>query len=114
MFKKYQSGKRVYTTWGKSAEQVTVISKKPASPAGRHTKDANTEKPAKEDATSKPGLVVGSPANLFMIHMSPDEVVIDFCHVLLNDQLKAKVVSRVIMSPRHAKRFLKTLETSLK
>ena len=55
----------------------------------------------------------GTYANLAMIVFSPTEVIIDFGRVMPR-MPKAKVLSRVIMTPMHAKLLLKTLEDNLK
>jgi len=55
----------------------------------------------------------GIYANLCMIMHSPTEIVIDFARVVPRSP-KAKVLSRVIMTPMHAKVLLKSLEDNLK
>ncbi|MFH1367521.1 MAG: DUF3467 domain-containing protein [Elusimicrobiota bacterium] len=101
MFKKYQKGKHVYSTFDGKSERVTVISRK-------KEKD---ETPPLEIEIS-PSEIDGKISNLYMVYHSPEEFMIDFC-LVLPGQNKAKVLNRVIMSPRHAKRFMKVLESAL-
>ncbi len=54
----------------------------------------------------------GVYANLAMISHSPSEFVIDFIRLVPNVP-KAKVKSRVILTPQHAKRLLKALSDNL-
>lgn len=101
MFKKYQKGRRIYTTLDGRSEQVTVLSKK-----------LKEEEPLPVQVEVPPALVNGKPSNLFMIYHNREEFVIDLCF-LPPGQTKAKVTERIIMSPVHAKRFMKTLERSV-
>lgn len=55
----------------------------------------------------------GVYANLAMIVHSPTEIVIDFARVVPRST-KARVQSRIIMSPMHAKMLQKALEDNLK
>ncbi|MBU8933595.1 MAG: DUF3467 domain-containing protein [candidate division Zixibacteria bacterium] len=55
----------------------------------------------------------GIYANLAMILHSPTEIIIDFARIMPRVQ-KAKVLSRIIMTPMHAKMLHKTLEDNLK
>ena len=50
----------------------------------------------------------GTYANLAMIHNSPTEMIVDFAKVMPRTP-KAKVVSRIIMTPMHAKLLWQTL-----
>lgn len=50
----------------------------------------------------------GTYANLVAINHSPTEFVLDFIQMMPGVP-KAKVKSRVILTPQHAKRFLKAL-----
>ncbi len=67
----------------------------------------------------KPGIplelenVEGVYSNLAVITHSPAEFVIDFARVLPGVP-KAKVYSRIIMTPQHAKLLLKALEENIK
>ena len=55
----------------------------------------------------------GIYANLAMIVHSPTEVVIDFARIMPG-MPKTKVLSRIIMTPMHAKLLLKALEDNIK
>ncbi len=54
----------------------------------------------------------GVYANLAMISHSPSEFVVDFIRLVPNVP-KAKVKSRIILTPQHAKRLLKALADNL-
>lgn len=54
----------------------------------------------------------GIYANLAMITHSPTEIIIDFARVMPRTP-KARVLSRIIMTPMHAKMLLKALEDNL-
>jgi hypothetical protein len=55
----------------------------------------------------------GTYSNLVLISHSPAEFVFDFTRVLPGRQ-KAKVYSRIIMAPQHAKSLLRALEDNIK
>lgn len=55
----------------------------------------------------------GIYANLAMIIHSPTEIIIDFARVMPR-MPKAKVLSRIIMTPMHAKLLLKSLTDDIK
>lgn len=55
----------------------------------------------------------GIYSNLALIANSPQEIVIDFARIMPGRE-KAKVYSRIIMTPGHAKMLLKTLEDNIK
>ncbi|MEL7119016.1 MAG: DUF3467 domain-containing protein [Bacteroidota bacterium] len=54
----------------------------------------------------------GTYANLAMISHSQSEFVVDFIRMVPNVS-KAKVKSRVILTPQHAKRLLKALKDNI-
>ncbi len=54
----------------------------------------------------------GKYSNLQMVSHGPGEFVLDFCQVLPGLP-KANVVSRLILSPHHAKALMKTLATNI-
>ena len=54
----------------------------------------------------------GSYSNLVIVNYSPTEFVLDFINVMPGSP-KAKVRSRIILTPQHAKRFLSALEENL-
>jgi len=55
----------------------------------------------------------GHYSNLALINHSPAEFVLDFARVVPGSQ-KAKVQTRVLLAPIHAKNLLKALETNIK
>jgi len=55
----------------------------------------------------------GIYSNMAMITHSPQEIIIDFARVMPG-ALKTKVLSRIIMTPAHAKMLSKALEENLK
>jgi hypothetical protein len=65
----------------------------------------NVELPEKE--------AEGIYANLAMIMHSPTEIIIDFARVMPRLP-KAKVLSRIIMTPMHAKMLMKALTDNVK
>ena len=54
----------------------------------------------------------GSYSNLVIVNHSPTEFVLDFINVMPGSP-KAKVRSRIILTPQHTKRFLRALEENL-
>lgn len=55
----------------------------------------------------------GTYSNLVVVTHSASEIIIDFARIMPGVP-KAKVQARIIMTPQHAKGFLKTLEENLK
>jgi len=55
----------------------------------------------------------GIYSNLTLIALSPQEFVLDFARIMPGRE-KAKVYSRIVMTPGHAKMFLKALEDNIK
>jgi len=55
----------------------------------------------------------GIYSNMAMITHSPQEIIIDFARVMPG-AVKTKVLSRIIMTPAHAKMLSKALEENLK
>ncbi len=60
-----------------------------------------------------PAAAEGIYSNLVLIAHSPSEVILDFARVLPNLP-KARIYSRVIMTPQHAKSLLQALEQNLR
>lgn len=54
----------------------------------------------------------GTYANLAVINHSPSEFVLDFIKIMPGVP-KAKVKSRIILTPQHAKRFMKALQENV-
>jgi tetrahydromethanopterin S-methyltransferase subunit G len=71
------------------------------------------EQPIQQQIEIDLGTVEGVYSNLALITHSPAEFIIDFCRILPG-MPKAKVVSRVIMTPQHAKLLMKALEDNIK
>ena len=55
----------------------------------------------------------GTYSNLAIINHSPSEFVVDFIQMMPGIP-KAKVKSRVILTPQHAKRFMKALSENVR
>ena len=60
----------------------------------------------------EPGLADGTYSNLTIIAHSLSEFVIDFARIMPNT-LKAKVKSRIILTPEHAKRLMLSLQDNI-
>lgn len=69
--------------------------------------------PANLEVELSPAAAEGIYANLVLIAHSPSEVILDFARVLPNVP-KARVYSRIVMTPQHAKSLLMALEQNLK
>ncbi len=54
----------------------------------------------------------GIYSNLVVVNHSPTEFVLDFINIMLGTP-KAKVRSRIILTPEHAKKFIKALSDNL-
>lgn len=70
--------------------------------------DQNTPKKAKIDIELDESVAEGTYSNLAIINHSISEFVVDFISVMPGTP-KAKVKSRIILTPQHAKRFMKVL-----
>jgi hypothetical protein len=103
--KKYKSGKRTYTKIGGNTEQVTVAGKKKEPDTEQQPVGQPVTKDIKVDIDQT--LLSGKFANGFMVSHTQDEFIIDFVNTA-ND--KSKVESRVILTPRTAKRLRELLE----
>ena len=73
----------------------------------------NTEQPNQINIEISEEVSEGSYANLAIITHSHAEFVIDFVNVMPGTP-KSKVKSRVIMTPFHAKRFMKAIIDNVK
>ncbi len=60
-----------------------------------------------------PDKAEGTYSNMVVISHSASEIIIDFARIMPGVP-KARVQSRIIMTPQHAKGLLKTLEENLK
>lgn len=74
-------------------------------PQGPPQQQINVELPEKE--------AEGIYANLAMIMHSPTEIIIDFARIMPRLP-KAKVLSRIIMTPMHAKLLMQALTDNIK
>ncbi len=74
----------------------------------------NTENPSQEvNIELSADVADGIYSNLAIISHSPNEFIIDFVSVMPGVP-KAKVRSRVILTPQNAKRLMKALENNIK
>ena len=102
--RRFQKGTRIYTKWGNTKE-VKVMS---------HTSNENAkDNPIPIQFELEDNLACGIYSNLASITHSKDEFNFDFAF-LLPRQNKAKIRSRIITSPAHAKRFLQALQENIK
>ena len=58
-------------------------------------------------------MAMGRYSNFMLVNHNENEFVIDFAYVIPGPP-RARVVSRVIVSPKHMKRVLQTLEQNVK
>ena len=75
------------------------------------TKNTKSTKP-KNNIHLDPALAEGIYSNLVMIAHSPEEFILDFIRVVPSVSV-AKVKSRVIITPAHAKRLLRALKENI-
>ena len=72
-----------------------------------------TDKPAGQlNIELKEDIAEGEYANLVMIAHSPEEFILDFIRVVPGVR-KARVKSRIIITPQHAKRLLRALADNI-
>ena len=102
--KKFVSGKHQYTKWGKLTEVRTMSEPKTPTPSAGPVQ-LQVEM---DDATAQ-----GVYANLAAMSHTETEFVLDFLFVQPNAP-KAKLRSRVISSPVHAKRVLAALADNIR
>lgn len=70
------------------------------------------KKPQKRVTIELPKDLKANYANIAFITHTPAELILDFAQVLPRTP-KGEIVSRLIMSPIHAKSFLKALQTNI-
>ncbi|MEW6040385.1 MAG: DUF3467 domain-containing protein [Elusimicrobiota bacterium] len=107
--KKYRGKSRLYTKYGGTTEQVTVISKK-----DREREKELKELPARQGMPPvevPPEIERGKYADGFGVSFKEGEFIIDFLKI---EKQKIKLHTRVITSPTHIKRFAKTIEKMLR
>lgn len=98
--KRYRKGKRIYTNWDKLTKQVTVF-----------PKGTSVEKPPSADISIDPETAGEKTSNLARISHNKEEFVIDFFQRQGN---RAKLCSRIIVSPPHVKRLYMALSENIK
>jgi len=79
-------------------------------------KDIKAERTMKEikvDIKADEAIMQGIYSNLASISHAPEEFYFDFVNIFHGTQ-NGKLVSRIIMSPAHAKRFLNALQHNIK
>lgn len=79
-------------------------------------RDFKTDKTGKEikvEIKADEAIMQGAYSNLASISHAPEEFYFDFVSIFHGTQ-NGKLVSRVIMSPAHAKRFLAALQNNIK
>ncbi len=76
------------------------------------TFDPNTDGDSELNIELTPEKAEGTYANLVMIAHSPEEFILDFIRVVPGVQ-KARVKSRIIVTPQHAKRLLNALQDNI-
>jgi len=99
---RFQKGRHVYTKWDKNTREVRVM------------RENETDIPKKQELQIEidDQTAQGVYSNLASIINSKDEFIFDFMFVQPQSP-KARVRSRVITSPEHARRFLNALAKNL-
>ncbi len=98
--KRFKKGKHIYEKWGKKFKEVSVM---------------NEDKPQSKQQIQisiDDDIAQGVYSNLATISHSQGEFTFDFIY-LQPQAPKAKVRSRIVTSPSHAKRFLKALQDNI-
>ncbi|MDD3094699.1 MAG: DUF3467 domain-containing protein [Candidatus Neomarinimicrobiota bacterium] len=75
-------------------------------------KTENENNPRRIEININEKVAEGKYSNLQMVTHGPGEFILDFCQ-LLPGLPKANVVSRLILSPQHAKALMKTLTANI-
>lgn len=103
--KRFKRGKHTYTNWGHNFKEVRIEGKpkeKPAAPPQQTSLSIDI------DSTTDMGVY----SNLTMVHKSPTEVILDFIF-LQPGRNRGRLRSRVILSPKQAKKLSALLEKSV-
>lgn len=74
--------------------------------------DKKEKKPSKLNIEIKEDVANGVYSNLGIINHSPTEFVFDFS-TMMPGFSKAKVLSRIVLSPQHAKKFMNALSQNI-
>ena len=94
---RFQKGSHSYVKWDKKSKEVRKVD--------REEKKIQIEIEPREER--------GAYANLAMISHTKEEVIFDFAFIQ-PQKPSARVVSRVVMSPAHAKRFVAAAADNIK
>jgi len=103
--KKYRRGKRIYTRIDKQTKQVTVLNTKKAVKGREGNRRRGKAFPEADDRN-----VEARVSDLSGISFNAEEFVLDFYR---SGRGRAKLCSRVIISPVHAKRLGGTLSAAI-
>ena len=104
--KKYRGKSRIYTKYGGTAEQVTVLSKKDR----EREKEARETRAASSEVEVPEEIAPGKIADSFGVSFREGEFVIDF---FKTEKGKLKLHTRIITAPAHLKRFAGILKKAL-
>lgn len=97
--RKYKKGKHIYTDWGGGVKEVKKVS------------DNQQKRQLKVKLDEETAM--GSYANMASVAHSREEFILDFIFIPPGSQ-QAKVKSRIVMSPAHAKRLSIALKDNIK
>jgi len=116
--KKYKKGKHEYTDFAKGARRVKKISKVKKITEVKKMNENKDQNPNQKQIPVKidEETAMGKYANLCMIAHTPEEFTIDFMYMSPGPPSAtpaAKVVSRIITSPGHAKRLQMALSENI-
>ncbi|MDA3792889.1 MAG: DUF3467 domain-containing protein [Elusimicrobia bacterium] len=98
--KKFKKGKHTYVDWGKGVKEVKKMTAKP---------DNKKQVEIKMDEET----AMGKYSNVCSLSHTPEEFVMDYIFIPPKSP-QAKVVSRILMSPGHAKRLQMALSDNIK
>jgi len=103
--KRFKKGKHSYTRWGAHFKEVRVESLSAGTPAPG---DIPVDVALEADAATQLGVY----SNMSVMHLSPEEAVVDFCYVPPNSK-KGWVKARVIVSHKHLRKIKKLISNAL-
>ena len=96
--KKFRKGEHIYTEWGKGVKEVKKVTE--------------NIQPKQLQVKLDEEMALGKYANLGSISHTPEEFIIDFIFLPPGAD-QAKVISRIITSPGHAKRLQLALNDNI-
>ncbi len=96
--KKFKKGKHSYTDWGGGVKEVRKVNEKEPKRSIQVKLDEET--------------AMGQYANMASVSHSGEEFIIDFIFIPPGSK-QAKVVSRIVTSPGHAKRLQEALKDNI-